>query len=158
MIPGTSVLAMIPCRFAIRCAIRIDDMSSEPRITARTTLTAATTSAASSAQPKLSTLNAPSVTRNSAAIWRMSASATRTTRKPSTSVSGNRRAASTGGITAFNAATTAATTSAPQKLLTLTPGRIAAATISATPVASHETRSGNTRKRGRSGCHAVDWP
>ena len=54
--PATSVLAMIPCRRAIRCAMRIDDVSSEPTSTASTTLTAATTSAASSAQPKLSTL------------------------------------------------------------------------------------------------------
>ena len=62
-IPGTSVLAMMPCRRAIRCAIRIDDMSSEPRSTASTTLTAATTSEASSAQPKPSTVSTPSVRR-----------------------------------------------------------------------------------------------
>ena len=30
-IPGTSVLAMIPCRRAIRCAMRIEYVSSEPR-------------------------------------------------------------------------------------------------------------------------------
>ena len=46
--------------------------------------------------------------------------------------------------------------SAPQKLSMSTPGRIPAATITATPVASHETRSGNSRQRGRSGCQAVD--
>jgi hypothetical protein len=39
-----------------------------------------------------------------------------------------------------------------------TPGRIPAATITAMPVASHETRRGNNRQRGRSGCQAVDWP
>jgi hypothetical protein len=39
-----------------------------------------------------------------------------------------------------------------------TPGRIAAATIRATPVANHETSRGNSRQRGRSGRHAVDWP
>ena len=82
----------------------------------------------------------------------MSASATSTSRKPSTSVSGSRSAASTGGMTAFSAATIAATTSAPQKSSMLTPGRSPPATISATPVASHETRSGNSRQRGRSGC------
>ena len=38
------------------------------------------------------------------------------------------------------------------KLSMLTPGRIPAATINAMPMASHETASGNTRKRGRSGC------
>ena len=42
-------------------------------------------------------------------------------------------------MTAFSAATIAATTSAPQKLSMPTPGRSPAATISATPVASHET-------------------
>ena len=157
-IPGTSVLAMMPCRRAIRCAIRIEDVSSEPRITASTTLTAATTSAASSAQPKLSTLSTPSVT--SSAMRRMTASAISTSRKPRTSVSGNRNAASTGGMTAFSAATITATSSAPQKSSMLTPGRIPAATIKATPVASHETTSGNNRKRGRSVCQSVDrpWP
>ena len=40
----------------------------------------------------------------------------------------------------------------------LTPGRSPAATINAMPMASHETTSGNSRKRGRSGCQAVDWP
>ena len=96
-------------------------MSSEPRNTASTTLTAATTSAASSAQPKLSTVSTPSV--RSAATRRIRASAIRTSRKPSTSVSGNRSAASTGGMTAFSAATIAATSSAPRKLLMSTPGR-----------------------------------
>ena len=61
-------------------------------------------------------------------------------------------------MTAFSAATMAATSSAPQKLPMSTPGRIAAATIKATPVANHETSKGNSRKRGRSGCQAVDWP
>ena len=37
-----------------------------------------------------------------------------------------------------------------------TPGRTHAATINATPVANHDTRSGNTFKRGRSGCQ--EWP
>ncbi len=158
MIPGTSVLAMIPCRRAILCAMRIVDVSSEPRMTASTTLTAATTNAASSAQPKLSTVSTPSVTFRSAAMRRMTASAINTTRKPRTSVSGNRSAARMGGMTAFSAATMAATSSAPQKLSMSTPGRIAAATIRARPVANHETSRGNSRQRGRSGCQAVDWP
>ena len=88
----------------------------------------------------------------------MSASAIRTSRKPSTSVSGSRSAASTGGITAFSAATITATTSAPQKLLMSTPGRSPAATISAMPVPSQEMTSGKSRSRGRSGRQAVDWP
>ena len=156
MIPGTGVLAITPCRRAMRFATRIEYVSSEPRKTASTTLTAATTSAASSAQPKLSTVSMPSVM--SSAMRRMSASATSTSRKPSTSVSGRRSAASTGGMTAFSAATIAATRSAPQKLSTLTPGNSPAATISAAAMASHETTSENSRKRGGSGCHAVDWP
>src|SRR5215218_632938 len=40
----------------------------------------------------------------------------------------------------------------------VTPGRSPAATINAMPMASHDRASGNTRKRGRSGCQAVDWP
>ena len=156
-IPGTSVPAMMPCRRAIRCAIRIVDVSSDaPRTTASTTLTAATTRAARRAQPKLSTLSTPSVTAS--AMRRMTASATSTSRKPRTSMSGSRSAASTGGMIAFSTETIAATSSAPQKPSMWTPGRSPAATISATPVASHETRSGNNRKRGRSGFQAVDWP
>ena len=101
-------------------------------MTASTTLTAATTSAASRAQPKLSTVSTPSV--RASAARRIRASATSTSRKPRTSVSGSRSAASTGGITAFSAATITATRSAPQKPSMWTPGRIAAATIRATPV------------------------
>ena len=35
---------------------------------------------------------------------------------------------------------------------------IPAATINATPVATHDTIRGNNLSRGRSGRHAVDWP
>ena len=73
-------------------------------------------------------------------------------------MAGNRSAASTGGMTAFSAAAMSATSSAPQKLSMLTPGSSPAATIRATAVASHETTSGNSRQRGRSGRQAVDWP
>ena len=149
-IPGTSVRAMMPCRRAIRCAMRIAEVSSEPRRTASTRLTAATTSEASRAQPKPSTLSIPSV--RSSARSRMPASANSTSRKPRTSVSGNRRAASSGGMIAFSAAVIAATSERPQKLSMLTPGRIPAATISAIPEASHEASSGISRQRGRSGC------
>ena len=148
-IPGTSVLSMMPWRRAIRCAIRIDDMSSVPSMTASTTLTAATTSAASSAQPKPSTVSTPSV--SASVRSRMPASANSTSRKPRTSVSGRRSAASTGGMTAFSAATITATSSAPQKPSMLTPGRIPAATTKAMPVASHETTSGNRRSGGSPG-------
>ncbi len=40
----------------------------------------------------------------------------------------------------------------------MTPGRTPAATINATPVASHDVTNGNNRKRGRSARHAVDSP
>ncbi len=59
-------------------------------------------------------------------------------------------------MTAFSADTIAATTSAPPKFLMSTPGRTQAATISATPVASHATIRGNNRKRGASGFQSVD--
>ena len=58
-IPGTSVRVAPPWRFAIRWTTRSVYVSSSfvEKITSSTTLTAATTSAASSAQPKLSTSN-----------------------------------------------------------------------------------------------------
>ena len=138
-IPGTSVVAMMPSRRAMRCAIRIDDVSSVPRSTASTMLTAATTSEVRNAQPKPSTVSTPSVRLS--VSTRMPASAIRTSKNPRTSVSGNRNAASTGGMTAFSAATIAATSSAPQNPSMLTPGRIPAATRKASPVPSHETTS-----------------
>ena len=61
-------------------------------------------------------------------------------------------------MTAFSAATITATRSAPQKPSMWTPGRIAAATIRATPVANHEARRGTSRHWGRSGFQAVEWP
>ena len=124
-------------------------MSSEPRSTANTTLTAATTSAAGA--PSRSCR--PSARRGSPRrpARSMRASAIKTSRKPSTSVSGNRSAASAGGMTAFSAPMIAATTSAPQKFSMSTPGRIPAATINAMPVANHETRSGKTSPAGTLG-------
>ena len=59
-------------------------------------------------------------------------------------------------MTAFSTATIAATASAALKLLMSTPGRIHAATSSATPVANQETRSGNSFRRVRSG--RQEWP
>ena len=59
-------------------------------------------------------------------------------------------------MTAFSAAATAATSSAPQKLSMLTPGRSPAATIKATPIASHETTKWERGRRGRSAFHAPD--
>ena len=61
-------------------------------------------------------------------------------------------------MTAFSVATIAATRSAPQKLLTSTPGSTHEATISAVPVASQETTSGNTFKLARSGFQPIARP
>ncbi len=154
-IPGTSVRAMTPCLCAIRRAIRNERMSSVSRRTANTTLTTATTRAARRAQPKLSTVSHPFVMP--AAACSMSASATSTSTKPNTSVSGSRSAASTGGMTAFRTATMAAMTSAPLKSSTLTPGRTSAAAIRATAEVNQVTRSGTSRQRGRSCRRGADW-
>ena len=61
-------------------------------------------------------------------------------------------------MTAFSTAATAATSSAPQKPSMLTPGRIPAATMNATPVASHATTSGNNRSAGTLRPPRVDSP
>ena len=72
--------------------------------------------------------------------------------KPSATVKGSRSAASMGGRTAFKEAMTSAMRSAPPYVSTETPGRMSAANQSATAVRSHESRSRDTLKRGRSGC------
>ncbi len=59
------------------------------------------------------------------------------TTKPTASVNGRRRAATSGGSTAFNAAISTAATNASPKPPTLTPGTIAAATKTATAVTNH---------------------
>ena len=129
-IPGRSVAVRSPERLASRWITRSVYVSSSaaPIITCSTRLTAAATSATSSAAQKESSEMAPSVSASAAS--RIAASATRTSRKPATSVKGSRSAASTGGRMALRTATTSATTSAPQKPSISTPGRIAAATSS----------------------------
>ena len=90
---------------------------------------------------------------------RIAASASRTSTKPRTSVSGNRSAASTGGMTAFSAAAIAATSKRPPEAVDARrPATTPPATISATPVASHDASRPNTVNRGRSGFQAVDAP
>ncbi len=152
--PGTSVCSPPPWRRAIRCTTRREYVSSSfvPKITSRTTLTAATMSAASSAQPKLSTVNVFSST--SEASFSTKAFSARTSRKPRASMNGRRRAASIGGRIAFSTATTAATTSAPPVPAMSTPGRIAAATPSDAAVIAHERRRRSGLNLGRSGCQA----
>jgi hypothetical protein len=97
--------------------------SSAEKTTSSTTVTADITSAARSAHQNESTvkLSSTSADHRSTAALRTSE-----IRKPKTSVSGSRSAANTGGMTAFSAATTAATTNAPLQSAMSTPGRIAA--------------------------------
>ena len=111
--PGDVGRAMMPWRRAIRCAIRIDPMSSVPSRTASTTLTAATTSAAE--QRPAEAVDAQDAVGQGVG-QRAGCRRRRTARagSPRTSVSGSRSAASTGGMTAFSAATIAATSSAPR--------------------------------------------
>ena len=72
-------------------------------------------------------------------------------------MNGSRSAASTGGITAFSTATTAATTNAPAPPMS-TPGRIAAATPSDAAVSTQESSRRSGLNRGRSGCQATASP
>ena len=111
--PGTWVSAMTPCRRAMRCAMRSEYVSSEPTRTASPTLTAATTRDARAPSRSRRHGGSRRSARRSGEGWPRRRAGRST--KPSTSVSGNRRAASTGGMTAFNAAAIAATSSAPQK-------------------------------------------
>src|SRR5215204_4703440 len=130
--------------------------SSVPKITSSTTLTAATTSAPSSAQPKLSTTNVFSST--SEASFSTTAFNSRTRMKPSAIVNGSRSAATIGGSTAFRTATTAATRSAPAVPLTSTPGRIAAAAQSAAAVSTHDNSTRTGLYFGRTGCQVTASP
>ena len=125
------------------------------KITSRTTLTAATTSAASSAHQKLSTSNE---SRMSLPILSATAFAISTRMKPSASMNGSRSAASSGGMIALMAATTAAIARAPPVATTSTPGRSRAVAHRDTAVRTHEIRSRKGRKRGRSGCQRTVSP
>ena len=156
-IPGTSVRVAPPWRFAIRWTTRSVYVSSSfvEKITSSTTLTAATTSAASSAQPKLSTSND---SRMSLPILSATALAISTRMKPSASMNGSRSAARSGGMIALMAATTAAIARAPPVSTTSTPGRSRAVAHRETAVRTHEISSRERRKRGRSGCQRTVSP
>ena len=158
MIPGTSVAVAPPWRRAIRWTTRTVYVSSSfvPKITSRNTLTAATRRAASSAQPKLSTTKVFS--SRSEASLSTTALRIRTSTKPSASMQGRRSAASKGGSTAFSAATTAATASAPPYPATSTPGRIIAAAPSDAAVSAHESRTRSGLNFGRSGFQETPSP
>jgi hypothetical protein len=125
-------------------------------MTSSTTLTAATTSAPSRAQPKLSTTNVFS--KRSDASLSTIALSSRTRMNPKAIVNGSRNAAITGGSAAFRIATTTATRSAPAVPLTSTPGRIAAATPSAAAVDAHDSSTRTGLNFGRTGSHATASP
>ena len=139
--PGTSVSTRSPERRAMRSITRSVYVSSSfvPNTTSSTTVTAAAMSAVSSAHQKLSTFTPRSL--RSEAARSMSASRTRTSRKPRTSVNGSRIAATSGGIRALRIAMISAVTSAPKNVLTSTCGTRAAATTSDAAATSHETKS-----------------
>ena len=80
----------------------------------------------------------------------MSASATRTSRKPTTSMNGSRSAASTGGKTAFRIAISACNHEGGPDPTTR--AREPAATQTAAAPMTHETIDGTSRNRGVVGC------
>ena len=88
-------------------------------------MTAAATSATSSAQKNLSTSKV--LSESSAATHTIHASRSRTSRKPTASMYGSRSAAMTGGSTAFRTAISVAAMNAPRNPSILTPGTIIAA-------------------------------
>src|SRR5215204_5685313 len=90
----------------------------------------------------------------SAASRNITASSASTSRKPAATVNGSRSAAISGGRMAFSTATIAATSTAPQKPLTLAPGTIPAATSRASADDSHANASRSGRNRGLTGLHA----
>ena len=88
-------------------------------------MTAAATSATSSAQKNPSTSKVRS--ERSAATWTIHASSSSTSRKPTASMYGRRSAAISGGSRAFRTAINAAAMNAPMNPSILTPGTIIAA-------------------------------
>ena len=92
------------------------------------------------------------------ATLKISASMTRISRKSTTSVSGSRTDAISGGTKAFTTTTKSATSSAPQKLGIETPGTIAAAISNAGAMTSTVPMKRTMRKRGTSGCQSGSCP
>ena len=119
-IPGSEVRTWPPCRRATRLITRSMYVSSSltPRITSITTLAAAITSAAASAQPNESTWIELLSTFD--AISSTTASSTSTSTKLSASVNGSRNAAITGASTALRIAMIAAAINASPTPLTAT--------------------------------------
>src|SRR5215211_4935634 len=91
----------------------------------------------------------------SAASSRIAASAARTSRKPTASVSGNRSAAMIGGSSALSPATIAATTIAPPNPRMSAPGTIPAASSSASADTTQAAARRTGCSRGASGRQAV---
>ena len=125
-------------------------------MTSSTTPTAEATSAASSAVPKLDTwIAAESMPEIN---FRIAASASRISTKPSSAMNGRRSAAISGGTIAFRIAIARLTPIAPTKPLTETPGTISAARKSEAAERSQPIRRRGARKRGRPGCQTTSSP
>ncbi len=111
-----------------------------PKATSRITDTTAAIRAVTSAQPNESIWSAPGAIAEAACS--ISASAISTRMNPAPTVYGSRIAAITGGTSAFRMATSAATTSAPKKPLTRSPGTMYAAAIRPSAEPTQATATG----------------
>src|SRR5262245_60094318 len=154
MIPGASVIVCSPERRAIRWMTRYVYVSSSfvPKSTSSTTPTAAATSATPRADQNESIARSPFVIQSAAKS--ISASSTRISSRPRTSINGRRSAATIGGSSALSTAITATTTRALQKLFTCAPGTIQAATRSAAADRIQARITATGRNRGRAGRQA----
>ena len=157
-IPGAPVNVRPPVRLAIRWITLNVYVSSSfvPRTTSSATPTAEATKATPSADQNEFTERSPPVIGSAAS--RIRASTTRTRTSPTSSMNGSRRAAISGGRTAFRTAIATLAAKAPPKPLTVAPGTTQAATRSATADASHVIRRRSGRSFGRAGLQVADRP
>jgi hypothetical protein len=118
-------------------------------------LAADITSAATNADPNVSTVKSAEVMAETSS--RMPASTARTAKNPTISVNGRRNAATIGGRSAFSTPIKAAASSAPRKLLTWTPANSRPDTDTATAPASHDSANRSGRNRGGAGLHTTGW-
>ena len=127
-----------------------------PRITCSERLTAAISSAARNASPKLSTRM--SCGRMSAASISSQASANSTSRKPIATMNGSRSAARIGGSTALSTAIAAAPANAAPVVSSPKPGSTHAATVSEAAATSQPTSTRSGRRRRWSGSQFAASP
>jgi hypothetical protein len=127
-----------------------------PRRTWSAMLTAAISSEASSASPKLPTCTSSGSRRP--ASRRRRASATRTSRKPVTSMKGRRSAARIGGSSALSTARSAATRNAAPVCSSEAPGVSHIDTSTAAAATIQPSRRRATPRRGASACQRTGSP